>query len=127
MDSVNVFGGYVIEYLKDRLRFEKSGEYGNGTFDEIRERVYDNQELMTELYLPGLFLANVFAPLLHEKYKLFERSFVSRLDASMTGAEIGFGDGFHLWTVMKDVSGSRVQGFDISAHATRFSTRLFDF
>ena len=124
VEPVPVFRAYLIEYLRDLARFQNSGEYANGPFEEIREKIYDNAELMSETYLPGIFLAYGFTSLLHEKYKLFERRFLPRLEADMRGVEIGFGDGFYFWVVLNNVPGSSMHGYDISQHAVDFTARL---
>jgi ubiquinone/menaquinone biosynthesis C-methylase UbiE len=124
IDPAPVFEAYIYEYLRDLARFEKTGAYSNGSFDEIRAKVYDNGTLMSETYLPGLFVAYGFSSLLYEKYKFFERAFVPWLAEAANGVEIGFGDGFYLWTILKRVSEIRVTGLDISQHALDFTTKL---
>jgi ubiquinone/menaquinone biosynthesis C-methylase UbiE len=124
VDSARVFESYIFAYLMDLARFEKSGEYNNGTFEEIRDKIYDNVELMNETYLPGLFVAYGFTSLLHEKYRFCERSFIRHLDRNQQGIEIGFGDGFYLWTILKRIPGIKVSGLDISQSALDFTAKL---
>jgi ubiquinone/menaquinone biosynthesis C-methylase UbiE len=123
-NSNQVYERYIVEYVRDLVRFQKQGTYDNGSFEEIRARIYDNEELMGETYLPGLFIAYGFTTLLHEKYKLFERSFLPHIKKEMAGVEIGFGDGFFLWTLLKRVPGIKVSGLDISKSALEFTTKL---
>ena len=122
----SVFERYILEYIRDLIRFQKQGTYANGTFDEIRKKIYDNDKLMGQTYLPGLFIAYGFTTLLHEKYKLFERSFLPHVKKEMEGVEIGFGDGFFLWTLLKRVPGITVHGLDISKSAVEFTTNLLE-
>ena len=119
-----VFERYILEYIRDLIRFQKQGTYANGTFDEIRKKIYDNDKLMGQTYLPGLFIAYGFTTLLHEKYRLFERSFLPHIKPEMRGVEIGFGDGFFLWRLLKKVPGIAVHGLDISKSAIEFATNL---
>jgi len=123
-DPNPIFERYILEYIRDLVRFQKAGMYNNGTFEEIKARVYDNDKLMAGTYLPGLFVAYGFTTLLHEKYKLFERSFLPHLRADMNGVEVGFGDGFFLWTILRKVAGINVAGVDISPSALEFTNRL---
>ena len=124
IDSADVFEKYVFEYLRDLARFEKTHTYDNGTFDEIRDRIYDNEELMTRTYLPGLFVAYIATTLLYEKYRFFQRAFSARLTDEMVGTEIGFGDGFYLWQLLDHHPALKVHGFDISEHSISFTNRL---
>jgi ubiquinone/menaquinone biosynthesis C-methylase UbiE len=124
VDSTAVFENYVYEYLRDLARFEKTGTYDNGSFDEIREKIYDNQTLMNDTYLPGLFLSHAFTSLLHEKYQFWERAFRPLVNSSMRGIEIGFGDGFYLWSILRRVPDINVYGLDISPHALNFADKL---
>jgi SAM-dependent methyltransferase len=124
INGADVFEEYIFQYLRDLARFEKTNAYNNGTFDEIREKIYDNKELMSQTYLPGLFIAYLVTTLMHEKYRFFQRAFSSRLTDDMVGAEIGFGDGFYLWHLLDSHPGLKVRGFDISPAAIAFTDRL---
>jgi SAM-dependent methyltransferase len=119
-----VFEEYIVQYMRDLAAFERTNSYNNGTFDEIRERVYDNTELMSKTYLPGQFLAYAATTLMHEKYRFFERAFSSRLSDSMVGSEVGFGDGFYLWRLLDRHPGLKVHGCDISPSALDFTAEL---
>lgn len=124
VDPTHVFEAYIYEYLRDLARFQKTGQYDNGTFEQIREKIYDNAELMNETYLPGLFIAYAFTSLLHEKYRFFERAFIPQLNSEMHGIEIGFGDGFYLWSILRHLPAIKVRGLDISEHAIAFATKV---
>jgi len=123
-DSKGAYERYIMEYIRDLIRFQKNGTYNNGSFDEIRARIYDNDALMGETYLPGLLIAYGFTTLLHEKYKLFEQSFLPHIQEGMTGVEIGCGDGFFLWMLLRKLPELHVQGLDISPAAIEFTRKL---
>lgn len=126
VNGANVFADYIFQYVRDLTDFEKKNRYDNGTFDEIREKIYDNDALMSKTYLPGLFLAYALTTLMHEKYRFFERSFSTKLTDGMTGSEIGFGDGFYLWRLLDRHPNMTVHGCDISQSAMSFANRLFN-
>lgn len=126
INATSVFERYLLEYLRDLIRFQKHGTYSNGTFDEIRKKIYDNEQLMGQTYLPGLFVAYGFTALLHEKFKFFERAFLPHITKNMSGVEIGFGDGFFLWVLLKKVPDATVHGLDISKSAIDFTTKLLE-
>jgi SAM-dependent methyltransferase len=124
VNPAQVFEAYIYEYLRDLARFQTTGEYDNGTFDQIREKIYDNAEVMNDTYLPGLFVSYGFTSLLHEKYRFFERAFIPHLTSKMRGVEIGFGDGFYLWSILKHRPDIKVTGLDISQYAIDFTDKL---
>jgi len=124
INGPDVFADYLFQYLRDLTSFDRKNKYDNGTFDEIKEKIYDNEKLMAHKYLPGLFLAYAATTLMHEKYRYFEHAFSPRLTNDMVGAEIGFGDGFYLWRLLDRHTNLQVRGFDISEHSIKFSNRL---
>ncbi|MBL8826043.1 MAG: methyltransferase [Planctomycetaceae bacterium] len=123
-DSKGAYERYIMEYIRDLIRFQKNGVYSNGTFEEIRARIYDNDALMGETYLPGLLIAYGFTSLLHEKYKFFEQAFLPHIRSDMTGVEVGCGDGFFLWMLLRTLPNLRVHGIDISPSAIEFTRKL---
>ena len=124
INCADVFEKYIFQYIRDLVAFEATKTYNNGTFDEIRDKIYDNEELMSQTYLPGLFVAYLATTFMHEKYQFFQRAFSARLTDDMVGAEIGFGDGFYLWQLLDRHPALKVHGFDISEHAITFANRL---
>lgn len=123
-DSKGAYERYIMEYIRDMIRFQRDGVYNNGSFEEIRARIYDNDALMGETYLPGLLIAYGFTSLLHEKYRFFEQSFLPRIGPDMTGVEIGCGDGFFLWMLLRSLPELHVRGMDISPSAIEFTRKL---
>lgn len=123
-DTQEIFAGFVIDYLKEQLAFEEKGEYGHYDFDKIRHDILDNVEVMRTLYLPGIFLCYPMTAILYHKYSFFIRNFIRRITADMVGTEVGYGDGFYLWVMLKNVPGLRLSGFDISPSAKVFSEEL---
>lgn len=121
----DAFLEYIYHYVRDLGSFQKTGKYDNGSFEEIKRKIYDNENLMMDTYLPGLFLGYGFTLILHEKFKFFEREFASKLRPHQEGCEIGFGDGFYLWCMLRGDPAFKVSGFDISPHAIEFSRMLF--
>ena len=120
----DVFLQYIFDYLKEQMAFEQTGEYGHTDFEQIREEILDDPEIMQKLYLPGLFLAYPLTAILFHKYVFFRNSFLPRLSADSFGAEIGYGDGFYLWVMLRNVPGMRLTGFDISRPAQKFAVHL---
>lgn len=116
--------GYLVDYLKEQIHLLKTGEYGHGTFEEIRKAIYDNPKVMLNSYMPGLFLAYSFTPILFEKYHFFAANHIPEIGEMDTVVEIGFGDGFYLWNLRRHGKQGRITGFDISTSAVEFATDL---
>lgn len=123
-DSIDVFCQYIMDYLKEQIAFEKTGSYGDEDFDTIKQNIYDNPEVMKELYLPGLFMAYPLVTVMFRKFMFFESEFLPLLSEDMQGAEVGFGDGFYLWRLLNRYPNAQPKGYDISVPALEFCTDL---
>ncbi len=126
LDSQQLFTQYIIDYLREMSFFLKNGGYGRTDFIEVKKAIYDNNEVMLNTYMPGLFLAYGFTTILYAKYDLFRSAFTPRLSAHSQGVEAGFGEGFYLWELSRQVPGIRVKGFDISSSALTFAAKLLN-
>ena len=80
--------------------------------------------MLKTIYLPGLFLSYPMTAVLFHKYSFFRRAFLPRLNGSMAGTEVGYGDGFYLWVLLQNVENLRMTGFDISGPAREFAQEL---
>lgn len=124
LDSNKLFTKYIIDYLKEMASFLKTGSYCHSDFASIKSSIYDNDDVMTHTYLPGLFLAYGFTTILFAKYRLFKSSFLPQINAGSRGIEVGFGEGFYLWELSHAVPGISLRGVDISPSAIAFTRRL---
>jgi SAM-dependent methyltransferase len=118
-----ILSNVFLESLSEMSHFLETGEFGHN-FDDARKIVYENSEYMENEYLPGLFIAYGFTPLLYPKYPFFRNNFLSRLNVDMKGVEVGFGDGFYLWVLCRAIPGIYPQGFDISPSAIKVATSV---
>lgn len=126
-NSADALTEYMVDYLKEQAYFTRNGKYGDRNFEQIKTDVYDNGDLMAS-YLPGLFLAYAFSPLMCEKYFFFRKKMLPNISGRVV--EIGFGEGFYLWSMLVRDAGtagdiSDVAGYDISPYAVDFSERVF--
>lgn len=126
LDSVKIGRKYIYDYLKQLDYFLKYGSYGHSDFNEIRQKIYDDEKTMLETYMPGLLISYAYTTILYEKNHLFVTEFLPRLTPGMKGIEVGFGEGFYLWELLKRHPKIRVTGFDISPHAIAFASRLLN-
>ena len=128
LDPVNIGRKYIFDYLKQLDYFIKHQEYGHTDFDEVRENIYDNEKTMLETYMPGLLISYAYTTILYEKNHLFVSKFLPGLEEKfsdkMIGLEVGFGEGFYLWEVLKRCSNAKVFGYDISPYAIKFASNM---
>jgi Methylase involved in ubiquinone/menaquinone biosynthesis len=122
-DASNILSRVFLECLQEMSDFLETGEFGH-TFEETQKTVYENRDYMENEYLPGLFIAYAFTPLMYPKYPFFRNNFLSQLNKSSRGVEIGFGDGFYLWVTKQQIPEICVSGYDISPSAINVTTRV---
>lgn len=116
----------TLLYMKDKARFDREGKYDNGSFEEVRQNVYNNKKKMEDVYLPGMLLSYPFAAMLFVKYDFFLKRFIPLLSGESNGVDIGFGPGFYIWQTLKNGCAIHVSGYDISEYSIEFATRLLD-
>lgn len=128
LDAVKTSRKYIYDYLKQLDYFVKNKDYGHADFNEVRGKIYDNEKMMLETYMPGLLLSYAYTTILYEKNHLFLTEFLKRvgeLQASKCmGVEVGFGEGFYLWETLKRYPEAKMFGFDISPYAIQFAANM---
>jgi hypothetical protein len=115
---------YTVAYLKEQIRFLQTQEYAHADFESARREVYDNPEVMEGFYLDGLMLTHAFWPIHFDIHHMFRDEFVSRIADAGVGAEFGFGHGLYLRDVLEARPHTFARGYDISAYAKTYATRL---
>lgn len=125
-DSFVVCKQYNFDYLLQMNQFLKTGDYGHTDYEQVKEDIYFNKDVMLNTYMPGLLLAYSNAVFLFEKVHLFINSFVSRLNSGASGIEVGYGEGFYLWQLVKRAAHVNVKGYDISEYSLDFAARMLD-
>lgn len=117
---------YMVDYIRGMMKFLQKGSYSNGTYDEIQEAVYDNENKMLDIYLPGLLLAHAVTILVYTKCHLFFTEFLTKIKDGAVGVDVGFGEGFYLYEILKNVKNSTCYGYDISPFSLKFTSNLFE-
>jgi len=125
-DSFAVCKVFNFDYMYQMAQFLETGEYGHDDYEQIKEDIYFNEEVMMDTYMPGLFLAYSNGIYLHVKTNLFLNKFVPQLKEGHKGLEIGYGEGFYLWQLIKHAPFVDVKGYDISKWALKFADKMLD-
>lgn len=115
---------YTVSFLKEQVRFLKTGSYTHTDFDRAREAVYDNSEVMEKFYLEGLMLTHAFWAVHFDIHAFFVEQFLPRLPGEGVGAEFGFGHGLYLLEVLTAQKGGRAEGYDISEFSIKYASNL---
>lgn len=126
LDAVKTSRKYIYDYLKQLDYFIKHQDYGHDDFNDVREKIYDNEKTMLETYMPGLLISYAYTTILYEKTHLFLNEFLPLLQNKSKGIEIGFGEGFYLWQILKKYSEITISGFDISTYAIQFASHMLE-
>lgn len=128
LDPVKIGRKYIYDYLKQLDYFIKNRDYGHSDFKEIQDTIYDNEKMMLETYMPGLLISYAYTTILYEKNHLFITEFLPRLKKKALGrpigVEIGFGEGFYLWEILRKFPNIQVVGYDISPYAIEFASHM---
>lgn len=125
-DSQYISGVYIYDYLIQLDYFVENNSYGHKNYENIKEEIYDNSDVMLNTYMPGLFISYICTTVLYEKYHLYLNKFLLHLTNKSQGVEIGFGEGFYLWNLYENSPGIKLRGYDISPYAKVFAEKLFE-
>ena len=123
-DIVRVSKIYIYDYLKQMQYFLQYGTYGHKDYEEVRAQVYDNEKTMMEVYYPGLLLSYVYTTILWAKIECCSRLFVPNIPKNAKGVEIGFGEGYYLWKILRERPDLKIEGYDVSDSAIKFSQNV---
>lgn len=126
LDAIKTSRVYIYDYLKQLDFFLKNKDYGHKDYDVIRDQIYDDEKTMMETYMPGLLLSYAYTTILANKNHLFLTEFLSKINLAKRGFEIGFGEGFYIWEVLKKFSNIYMLGYDISLYAVKFASNILD-
>ena len=124
LDATKIVRRRTLEFLKEQNFLIKNKDYSGTDFDEVREKVYDNEKVMLETYMPGLMLGRMYILMIYEMYRFFVKEFLSRLKEDAVEIEIGCGAGFNMWTVFKNHPQNKMFGYDISPYAIKFASNM---
>lgn len=123
-DIMRVSRIYIYDYLKQMQYFLRHDSYGHKDYEKIKAEVYDDEATMMNTYYPGLLLSYVYTTILYEKLNFCNKFFLPALQQNAKGIEIGFGEGFYLWELLRKRGDVSVDGVDISKYAIRFADNL---
>jgi len=122
--ALDALAHYTVAYLREQVQYSASGTYSKTSFEEAAAGVYLDDELMSTMYLPGLFLTQAFWPVHVVLGSLFEDRFLPLIPDHGTAIEIGTGHGWTFTRTLQARESLRGAGFDFSPSSLRFTESL---
>lgn len=121
--------GYIKFALDGMLlqkRFDKTGRYEPKTYDQAAAEVYQNEQYMHTLYLPGIYLSHFLWRHHFIQHLYFLDQFVPKVKAhgGTTYYDVGVGTGFYLREMLRRVPDLRGHGFDLSPSSLSYTDRM---
>lgn len=121
--------GYIKFALDGMLlqkRFDKTGRYEPKTYDQAAAKVYQNEQYMHTLYLPGIYLSHFLWRHHFMQHLYFLDQFVPKVKAhgGTTYYDVGVGTGFYLREMLRRIPGLRGHGFDLSPSSLSYTDRM---
>lgn|GEM_PF-6839174 len=124
-DLLDCYAEFCFGYLRDQETFVETGELHvvEGGFQEIKKKVYDNQEYMIQ-YMMGLLISYALFPHHYRQYRFFCDRFVPQVSKEGVCCEFGVGHGLWLSSLMADRDGLLGIGYDISETCLKLSDAM---
>lgn len=97
--GINAYLRMCADIMYEQINFQQTGEYSYTSYDEVKERVYDNKEIM-EYYINGLLLSQ-FLWQHHYYILLFFLNSLPKYSNVRRYLEIGAGHGLYISEAIK--------------------------
>lgn len=117
---------FVLDGMLLQKRFDKTGEYAAKTYEQAAAEVYQNEEYMHTLYLPGIYLSHFLWRHHFLQHLYFLEYFVPKVKAhgGTTYYDVGVGTGFYLREMLRRVPGLQGHGFDLSPSSLSYTDTM---
>ncbi|MBF0511765.1 MAG: methyltransferase domain-containing protein [Candidatus Omnitrophica bacterium] len=122
-DALDCYLRLVAEVTLDHVRFLETGRYANQNFEEVKENVYDQPDIM-DSYMKGLLLSQFFWRQHYAVFSFFIEALPSFQSMVENYLEIGCGHGLYLSQALKIFPKANIDVVDISASSLAMA-RLF--
>jgi len=116
--AVTGYGKFALDSMKLQIKFQKSKEYEQKTYEECALEVYQNKEYMFDLYLPGILLSHYLWKHHFQQHIFFLEKFMPLIGTGEGKVfyDIGVGTGFYSKELLTR-SKLMGKGFDLSPHS----------
>ena len=122
----NAIRGYVrfsLDATRLQKRFEKEKKYIPKNHEHISNTVYNNEDYMYNLYLPGILLSHYLWPHHYRQLLYFHKKFMPMILSSNDKrfCDIGVGTGFYSRQILSASKQIHGTGYDISEYAINYA------
>src|SRR5689334_20903272 len=96
-DAVKGYAGFSIDAMRLQVLFNKKRRYEDVSYADACESVYLNEQYMSRLYLPGIFVAHFLWRHHYRQLQYYRRRFLPRIAQLQDKRfyEVGTGTGFY--------------------------------
>lgn len=122
IESAKAYNRMTTDFLKEQIRFKKTGKYSVDTASIAKNDVYDNPEVM-KYYMIGLCLSYMLWPNHYRMYKFFKK-FLDEHPSCDNYLDVAPGHGLFAAEVLNKFPKSRAKLVDISSTSLQVSRDL---
>lgn len=125
-NAVQGYIKFVLDGMLLQKRFDKTGRYESKTYAEAASEVYQNQDYMFNLYLPGIHLSHFLWRHHYLQHIFFVERFLP-LAVSHGGSlfyDVGVGTGFYSKEMLRLLLHVKGEGFDLSRFSLGYTQRM---
>ena len=134
-DIESALAGYVefiIDSMRLQMKFQEDNTYITKSYLDVAKSVYHNSDYMMKMYLPGILISHFLWTHHFQQDLFFKNNFLNEMRSSNDKRfhDVGIGTGYGSLLALKNVKGSKGQGWDISQssiNSTRSMIEAFSF
>jgi 2-polyprenyl-3-methyl-5-hydroxy-6-metoxy-1,4-benzoquinol methylase len=126
--AVYGYGCFALDAMRLQKEFDKTGEYRNKSYAEAANEVYQNEEYMFGLYLPGILISHFLWRHHYLQHIFFREEFVPliRGHGGDRFFDVGVGTGFYSKEMLRVLPEAHGTGVDLSPFSIRHTVGMLE-
>lgn len=123
--AIQAYAKFCLSAMRLQSRFNQTRRYEEQSYQDTCRQVYQNEEFMSTVYLPGIFVSQFLWQHHYRQIQYYRHSFLPLLDEldDKRFYDVGTGTGFYSAQILRQDSRFLGYGIDPSPHARRFTAR----
>lgn len=126
-EAIKDFIDLSVEFLTLQVYLERNGHYKNESYDDMKEQVYDNPDVMEGRYLNGLLFSQALWINHFKTYDFFVKRFCNNNEKTGKLLEVPVGCGFFITEFSKLNKDWDMTGMDISKSSVNYARKYADY